>query len=284
MQQATDRPGAVRPIRKRPTRQLPFPLNLYQTAVGKKWVMALTGIVLLGYIFAHMVGNLKLYYGPADMNAYGDWLRQLGYPLLQEYQALWLMRTVLLLAFVLHIHAAYSLTRMNRAARPVGYQSRRDYIAADFAGRTMRWTGVIVLLFVVWHLLDLTIEPATVNPDFIAHDPYNNVVASFEQPLVAGFYVIANLALGLHIWHGTWSLFQSLGWNNPRFNAARRHFATIFTVVVIGGNLSFPIMVQAGVISQDSRTTPYGHEAEAVGTGDDASPSAPVVVTEEAAR
>jgi succinate dehydrogenase / fumarate reductase, cytochrome b subunit len=286
MQQATDRPGAVRPIRKRPRRGLPFPLNLYQTAVGKKWVMAITGIILLGYVFAHMVGNLKLYYGPADMNAYGDWLRHLGYPILQNSQALWLMRTGLLAAFVLHIHSAYSLTMMNRAARPTNYQGSRDYIAANFASRTMRWTGIIVLLFVIWHIMDLTLGTPGVNDEFIAHDPYNNVVTSFERPLVAAFYVVANLALGLHIWHGTWSLFQSLGWNNPRFNAGRRHFATIFTVVVIGGNLSFPIMVQAGLISQENRTTPYGEDYTTPedDLGGDAALGAPVVVTEEATR
>ncbi|MFP4513738.1 MAG: succinate dehydrogenase cytochrome b subunit [Acidimicrobiales bacterium] len=286
MQQATERPGAVRPIRQRPTRQLPFPLNLYQTAVGKKWVMAITGIALLGYVLAHMIGNLKLYYGPADMNAYGEWLRSLLYPALQEEQLLWILRTGLLVAFVLHIHSAYSLTVMNRTSRPVDYQSQRDYIAANFASRTMRWTGIIVLLFVIWHLMDLTLGTPGVNDEFIAHDPYNNVVASFERPLVAGFYVIANLALGVHIFHGAWSMFQSLGLNNPRLNAARRWFATIFAAVIVIGNVSFPIMVQAGVISQDDRTTPYGNEQDhaTAGPGAAQAPGAPVVVTEEAAR
>ena len=286
MQHAPERPGAVRPIRKRPSRTLPFPFDLYQTAVGKKWVMAVTGIVLLGYVFAHMVGNLKLYYGPADMNAYGDWLRHLGYPILQNSQALWLMRTGLLVAFVLHLHSAYSLTMMNRAARPVGYQSQRDYIAADFAGRTMRWTGIIVLVFIVWHIMDITLGTPGVNDEFIAHDPYNNVVASFERPLVAAFYVVANLALGVHIYHGAWSMFQSLGVNNPRLNQARRGFATILAAVIVLGNVSFPIMVQAGVISQENRTTPYGHDYETPrdDLGGDAALDAPVVVTTEATR
>src|SRR5690606_22251447 len=127
MQHAPERPGAVRPIRKRPSRKLPFPFDLYQTAVGKKWVMALTGIALLGYVVAHMVGNLKLYYGPADMNAYGDWLRHLGYPVLKNSQALWLLRTGLIVAFILHLHSAYSLTVMNRQARPVGYQRSEEH-------------------------------------------------------------------------------------------------------------------------------------------------------------
>jgi succinate dehydrogenase / fumarate reductase, cytochrome b subunit len=284
MQHAPERTGAVRPIRKRPTRTLPFPFDLYQTAVGKKWVMAITGIVLLGYVFAHMVGNLKLYYGPHDMNAYGDWLRHLGYPILQNSQALWLMRTGLLVAFLLHLHSAYSLTMTNRAARPVGYQAPRDYIAADFASRTMRWSGVIVLFFILFHLADLTAGRA--NPDFIAHDPYNNVVVSFERPLVAAFYVIANLALGVHIYHGTWSMFQSLGANNPRLNPARRGFATLLTAVIVIGNVSFPIMVQAGLISQDNRTTPYGLEYDTPtdDLGGDAALGAPVTINLEAIR
>lgn len=263
MQQATDRATtSVRPIASRPTRKLPFPLNLYQTAVGKKWVMAITGIVLLGYVLAHMVGNLKLYFGPEDMNAYAEWLRHLLYPALRETWTLWLMRTALIVAFVLHIHSAYSLTVMNRKARPVGYQSERDYIAADFAGRTMRWSGVIVLLFVIWHLLDLTFGAEVVNGSFIAHDPYNNVVASFERPLVAAFYVVANLALGIHLFHGAWSIFQSLGANNPTLNKVRRPLATALAVVVVAGNISFPIAVQAGIISQENRTTPYADEID----------------------
>jgi succinate dehydrogenase / fumarate reductase, cytochrome b subunit len=281
MQQAPERPGAVRPIRKRPTRKLPFPLDLYQAAVGKKWVMAITGIILLGYVLAHMIGNLKLYYGPESMNAYGDWLRTLLYPALQKEQALWLMRTGLLVAFVLHLHSAYSLTVMNAKARPVDYQSPRDYIAANFASRTMRYSGIIVLFFVLFHLADLTGGRA--NPDFIAHDPYNNVVVSFERPLVAAFYVIANLALGVHIFHGAWSMFQSLGVNNPRLNSLRRGFATVLTAVIVVGNVSFPIMVQAGLISQDNRTTPYGNDADTDNGGDSAL-GAPVVITTEATR
>jgi succinate dehydrogenase / fumarate reductase cytochrome b subunit len=286
MQHAPERPGAVQPIRKRPSRRLPFPFDLYQTAVGKKWVMALTGVALIGYLIAHMVGNLKLYYGPEKMNAYADWLRHLLYPAFAESQVLWMMRTGLIVAFILHLHSAYSLTVMNRQARPVGYQSQRDYIAADFASRTMRWSGVLVFAFVVWHLMDLTFGTPGVNDGFIAHDPYNNVVRSFERPLVAAFYVVANLAIGIHLWHGAWSIFQSLGVNNPRLNPLRRALATVITVVVVAGNVSFPIMVQAGIISQENRTTPYGHDsataADEVGGG--SALGAPVVVTTEAAR
>ena len=221
--------------------------DFYGSAIGKKYVMAITGIVLMGYVLAHMIGNLKLYMGEAEMNAYGEWLRVIGYPALPEAGLLWMMRLALIAAFVLHIHAAYSLTMMNRRARPVRYQSKQDFIAADFAGRTMRWTGVIIALFVIFHLLDLTTGQA--NPDFAHGEVYGNVVASFSRPLVAIFYLIANLALGFHLYHGAWSLFQSMGWNNRRFNHWRRYFAVAFAVIVTVGNLSFPIAVMTGIVS-----------------------------------
>ncbi len=157
------------------------------------------------------------------------------------------MRSGLIVALVLHIHAAYALTVMNRRARRVSYESDRDYVAANFAARTMRWTGVIVLLFIGFHLADLTWGNA--NPEFVRGEVYQNVVASFSRWPVAIFYIVANLALGLHIYHGTWSLFQSMGWNKPRFNVLRKQFAVAFTVVIVIGNLSFPIAVLTGIVS-----------------------------------
>jgi succinate dehydrogenase / fumarate reductase cytochrome b subunit len=153
---------------------------------------------------------------------------------------------------LLHIHAAWSLTQLNRKARPVKYQSARDYQIASFASRSMRYTGVIVLLFVVWHLLDLTF--GTVNTigaegEFVRANVYENVVRSFERVPVSVFYIVANIALGIHLFHGAWSLFQSMGWNNPRFNKWRRAFATGFATVVVVGNVSFPVAVLAGIVS-----------------------------------
>ena len=287
MQQATERAGTVRPVNRRPTRKLPFPLNLYQTAVGKKWVMALTGIALLGYVLAHMVGNLKLYYGVESINHYGEWLRELAVPALARTQALWLLRIGLIVAFVLHIHSAYALTMMNRRARPVGYQSDRDYIAADFASRTMRWSGIIVGLFVVWHLADITW--GWVNPDHVLGDPYHNVVESFSVLPIALFYVVANLLLGVHIYHGAWSIFQSLGANNPRLNGVRRPFATAFAAIIVIGNVSFPIAVQLGIVDEDNRTTPLADEVEddqpeVEGDTVEAAPADLVITISEAAR
>lgn len=225
----------------------PFLVELYGSALGKKYVMAITGVVWMGYVLAHMLGNLKLYASAADFNTYAEFLRRLLYPLLPESGTLWLMRLVLIVALVFHVLAAYQLTVMNRKARPDSYGAKRDYVTADFAARTMRWTGVIVLLFLAYHLADLTF--GWVNPAPAGASVYDKVIASFSQPAVSGFYLVANLALGVHLYHGGWSLFQSMGWNNRRFNHWRRTFAIGFAAVVTIGNLSFPIAVLLGVVS-----------------------------------
>ncbi|HEX6031829.1 MAG TPA: succinate dehydrogenase cytochrome b subunit [Tepidiformaceae bacterium] len=239
------RAPVVSPVRTRPGSRLWF-LDFYSSSVGKKAVMAVTGIVILGYVFAHMAGNLHLYQGADKLNGYGEHLRTIGEPILPHTGFLWILRSVLILAFVLHIHSAFSLTRINRKARPVKYQGGRDYIAANYAARTMRWTGVIVGLFLIYHLMDLTWGVG--GADFTRGEPYQNLVASFERTPVAIVYIIANLALGLHIFHGAWSLFQSLGWNNPRFNPWRKAFAVAFAAVIVAGNVSFPIAVMTGIV------------------------------------
>src|ERR1700755_2759495 len=219
--------AAVRPSRP----------SLYSTAVGKKYAMAISGMVLMAFVLVHMIGNLKIYFGASALDRYSHWLRTVGEPALPEQTLLWGVRIALLVALGLHLHAAYTLTQMNRRARPVKYASKRDFAAADFASRTMRWTGIIVLLFVAFHLLDLTWGPA--NPDFVEGDPYHNVVKSFQRIPVALVYVLANVALGVHLYHGAWSLFQSMGWTRPR----RREFAVAFAGLIVLGNISFPIAV-----------------------------------------
>ncbi len=228
-------------------KRAPYPVELYRTAVGKKYVMAVTGIMWMGYVLAHMAGNLKIYMGAEDVNHYGEWLRTLLTPFFPRTVFLWILRSGLIAAIILHVHAAYSLTRMNWA-RDKKYESRRDFIAASFASRTMRWTGTIVLLFIIFHLADLTWGVDGVHPDYQRGNVYHNLTESFERPAVAIFYILANLALGVHLLHGAWSLFQSLGMNHPRFNAWRRWFAYAFTIVVIGGNITFPLAVMTGVI------------------------------------
>ncbi len=241
----------------RGAKRKPFLLDFYGTAVGKKYVMAITGIMLIGFVVAHMIGNLKAYLGVVefegseayDLDVYGHWLRELLVPAIPHGVTLWLLRVGLIVAVLLHIHAAYSLTVMNRKARPVKYQSARDYQVATFASRTMRWTGIIVLLFVLWHLADLTL--GWVNPGFEHGEVYRNLDASLSRIPVAILYIVANIALGTHLFHGTWSLFPSMGWNNPKFNAWRKGIAAGIATVVVVGNVSFPIMTLAGVIDHD---------------------------------
>jgi succinate dehydrogenase / fumarate reductase cytochrome b subunit len=238
---------AVRPARKK----APFPVELWRSAIGKKWLMAITGIMLMGFVFAHMVGNLKMYLGKDAagvyaIDHYGEFLRNLAVPLLPHTVALWLLRLGLIGAGIVHVAAAASLTRMNHQARPIKYQSPRDYIAANFASRTMRYTGIIFTLFLAWHLADLTWGWA--NPGYVRGEVYRNLHASLSRVPVAILYVAGNLALGIHLFHGAWSMFQSLGWNNPRFNAWRRNFAVGFATIIVVGNLSFPIAWVTGAL------------------------------------
>jgi succinate dehydrogenase / fumarate reductase cytochrome b subunit len=226
-------------------------VEFYGSAIGKKAVMAVTGIVLLGFVLVHMLGNLKIYTGETHLDAYGAYLREIGEPILPHTGFLWILRVGLILAFIFHIHAAYSLTVINRKARKIGYKGGRDYVAANYAARTMRWSGVIVGFFVLFHLMDITWGYHVVHPGFERGAPYHNLVQSFsvDRWPVAVIYIIANILLGIHIFHGAWSLFQSLGWNNPRFNRWRRYFAIGFAAVIVIGNVSIPIAVLTGAVS-----------------------------------
>lgn len=261
MAQTMQRPGPA-PVRKR-AKEWPFPLNLYQSAVGRKWVMAVSGIVLLGFVVSHMIGNLKIYEGPLEVRKYAETLRELGVAVVPREWVLWAIRFVLLAAFVVHIHSAYSLAAMSRKSNPRNgidgqktYVGGRDYIAANYASRTMRVTGPIVLLYLFFHLADLTW--GWLDEDWVYGDPYHNVVISMERLPFALIYIVANIALAVHIFHGTWSMFQSLGINSPRINAARKHLATGLAAIILIGNLSFPLSVQFGLVDQDNCTAPCG--------------------------
>ena len=230
-----------------------FITDLYGTAVGKKYAMAISGLMLVGFVIAHMVGNLKMYLGQKDFDHYAEFLRDLLVPILPRTVLLWLLRVGLLAAVGVHIHAAYSLTVLNRKARSVKYQSPRDYQVATFASRTMRWTGIIVFLFVIWHLADLTWGFANAigtDGTFVRGEAYDNVVRSFERVPVSVLYIIANIALGTHLFHGVWSLFQSMGWNHPKFKKWRKNIAIGVATVVVVGNVSFPIAVLAGIVGK----------------------------------
>ena len=254
---ATQPAGSVPVFKTR--RALPFPLNIYQSSVGRKWVMALTGIGLLGFVIVHMIGNLHIYEGPSRMYEYAETLRELGGGLVPRTLLLWIMRVGLLAMFLVHLHSAYTLKERSRLASDragfVGgakkYESKRDYIAANYASRTMRWTGPIVGLYVLFHLADLT-WGWWLGDAYVRGNPHHNVVESLSSIPVAIIYVVANVALAVHIFHGTWSMFQSLGVNNPRYNGLRRNLATVLAGVVLIGNLSFPVLVQAGLVNEDN--------------------------------
>jgi len=222
--------------------------DLYRTAVGKKAVMAVTGIILFGFVVVHMIGNLKLYergqfHGVPYLDAYGYFLRHMGEPLVPAYTLLWIVRAILIVAVVFHIWAAWQVTRISQAARPRDYVSRPK-IHTTYAARTMRWGGVIILLFVIYHLLHFT--TGTVHPDFQEGNVYHNVVTGFSVWYVSLFYIVAQVALGFHLYHGLWSMFQSLGWNHPRYNHWRNGFAHAFAWIITLGNISFPLAVLAG--------------------------------------
>ncbi len=244
--------GPVTGTARATRRRKPFLLDLYSTAVGKKYAMAITGIGLIGFVVFHMIGNLKMYMGASDLNHYAHFLEKLLYPILPEKVLLWILRGGLIAMAVLHIHAAVTLTTLNRRARSVKYQSARDYQVASFASRSMRITGVVVFLFIVWHLLDLTfgtVNSYTGTKDAEGlKDVYGAVVFTFDRIPVAIFYIVANIALGVHLFHGVWSLFQSMGWNNPRFNKWRRQIAVGLATLVVVGNVSFPVAAMAGIV------------------------------------
>ncbi len=222
-------------------------LDLYRSAVGKKAVMALSGLVLFGFVLVHMLGNLKLYQGAEKFNAYAEWLREVGSPAVPHSGLLWAARLGLLAAAAVHVAAAWQLTLMNRRARPDGYRLL-DTQQASYASRTMRWGGVLILLFVVYHLAHFTWGLSWAHPDFVAGDAYHNVVAGFNVWWVSAFYIVAQLALGLHLYHGLWSFFQSLGWTQSRSDGFRRAFASAFAWLITVANISFPLAVLTGIV------------------------------------
>jgi succinate dehydrogenase / fumarate reductase cytochrome b subunit len=210
-------------------------LTLHQTTIGKKVIMALSGVIIVGFTIGHFLGNLNLYLGPEAMDGYAETLQSLP-PLV------WGTRLVLLSAFGAHISSALALWLRNIKARGSRYKKRQD-LATDYAARTMYWSGPILLLFVIYHLLHFTILPA--HPGEV----YRNVVEGFQNPLIAGVYIAGNLALGFHIFHGIFSAFQTLGANHPRYNTYRRDAAVAISAAITIGNLSFPISVLAGLVT-----------------------------------
>lgn len=220
-------------------------LKLSDTTVGKKILMALTGVVYVGFVIAHMVGNLKVYQGAEHFNQYAEGLRTVGAPFFGHGQLLWIARIILIISIFIHITMAAQLTLRSRAARKVGY-TRYDSLVFSYASRTMLWGGIVILLFIIYHLLHFTF--GTVHPNFIPGDAYHNFVTGFQQWPVSIVYIAAMIPLGLHLYHGVWSAFQTLGANNPRYNRYRRPLAAAIALVVVLANISFPLAVLAGVL------------------------------------
>ena len=200
--------------------------------------MALTGVVLTGFVLAHMAGNLLLYKGPEALNAYAEMLQS-------KPAVLWAARAVLLGSVVLHIWAATTLTLLNLSARPIGYR-KSAYEASTYASRTMRWGGPLLLLFIVYHLLHFT--AGSVHPNFVRGDVYHNVVIGFGNPWVVFFYVLSMVALSLHLFHGVDSMLQTLGLSHPRYNGLRSMIGAAYAALVSVGNLSFPLSVFFGLV------------------------------------
>lgn len=219
---------------------------LVHSSIGQKVQMAVTGVILLLWIIGHMAGNLKAFQGPEKFNAYAEFLREMGAPVFGHGQLLWAVRIGLLLAVVIHVVAALRLTLMSRGARPVRYGHGLEADASTYASRTMRWGGVIILLYVIYHLMHLTF--GTAHPDFVAGDAYHNLVTGLAAWPVSAVYVVAVLALGLHLYHGFWSAFQTVGANHPRYNRLRRPAAAVLAVAITVGFITVPVAVLTGIL------------------------------------
>lgn len=220
--------------------------SVWRSTVGKKAVMAVTGLIMLAYLVAHMLGNLKVFFGAGEFNHYAAWIRTIGEPFLHHEWFLWLARVALSVAVVLHGVAAYQLSRRDLAARPVKYRGRGRR-RVSYATRTMRWGGVILGLFIVWHILDLT--TLTVNPNAQEGRSYENLVASFDRWYVSAFYIVAMLALGLHIRHGFWSAAQTLGVGSARRDRLLKALANGLATLLTCGFIAVPLGVLTGVVS-----------------------------------
>ena len=225
-------------------------LTLYRSSIGKKAIMALSGLIGIGFLVLHMYGNLKIFEGPEYFNAYAAGLRSLGAPLFGYSHLLWIARLVLLAAVILHVVMAYQLTRQDLGGRPrqIRYAVKKD-VQATYASRTMRWGGVLLLLFIIYHIMNLTLGVVGYGSDgFHPEDAYGNVINSFSNPLATIFYVIAMLALGLHLYHGFWSMFQTLGLNSYRTDRLLRILAGLVSAVLTLGFIAVPLAVLFGVV------------------------------------
>jgi succinate dehydrogenase / fumarate reductase, cytochrome b subunit len=224
--------------------------RVWHSSLGKKYIMAITGLALVGFVIAHLLGNLQIFLGPEALNRYGNFLQTTP-------ELVWPLRIGLLAMVLLHIFAAIALTRQNRAARPVAY-AHYEVVAASYASRTMFMSGIIVFVFIIYHLLHFTVQVPQINltgQDFRLledskqrHDIYTMMVSGYRNPLVSGFYVLGIALLSLHLSHGISSLFQSLGLSNRVYMRFLDKLAIVFAIAIFLGYVSIPAAVLMGVV------------------------------------
>jgi succinate dehydrogenase / fumarate reductase cytochrome b subunit len=223
-------------------------VRFYDAPIGKKAVMAVTGLVLFGYVVAHLLGNLQIYSSnPEQINKYAAFLHNPA-----NAVALWTARSVLLLCVILHIVAAIQLWVQNNAARPVGYRRKAD-VPTSYAARTMRYSGLIIAAFVIFHVLHLTVGaipglPAAPETSLPGPDVRANVIAGFQNYWVSGFYILAMVLLCLHLYHGIWSMFQSMGVSHPKYTPVIKRGAAVIAILIAIGNISIPVAVLTGLL------------------------------------
>ncbi len=220
------------------------------TSIGKKLLMASASLILFLFVILHLAGNLKIFLGEEPFNHYAEWLRTVGSPLFPSKTVLWIVRVLLIAAFLVHVGAYYLLWLRTRRARTHGYR-KYDPQVFSWMSRAMLWGGIAILAFVVFHLLHLT--TGTIHPDvayrFQRANPYENAIAGFHVWWVTVFYVIGVVALGMHLYHGLWSAMQTFGINNPTYNRYRRPTAAAIAILIAVGYLSIPLGVAMGVLS-----------------------------------
>lgn len=211
----------------------------WRSLVGKKVVMAVTGVILLLYIIGHLLGNLQIFEGPERLNAYAAFLKSTG-------ELLWAVRIVLLVSLVLHVIASIQVSLASKRARPAGYAEKKS-IETSYAARTMIWSGPLIFLYVVYHLAMFTF--LVTGPGYSPTDVYRNEVQAFQVPAISAFYAVAIIFLGMHLYHGAWSMLHTLGASNPRYRVLRKTIAPIVAIAITVGYIAIPIAVLLGFIS-----------------------------------
>ncbi len=219
---------------------------LYRSSVGKKVLMAVTGFIWFGFLVGHLAGNLGAFLGAEHFNEYAHHLRVFGEPMIPEYGFLTAFRLLMLAAFLAHVVLAWQTTQQSHQARAVGYR-KPENLSFSPASRLMRWGGVLILVFLVFHILHMT--TGTVHSSFVAGDAYGNLVRGLSNPLIAGFYVVAMLAVSAHLFHGLWSMLQTVGAAHPKYKHLRRPVAAVIAAIIFFGFISLPVSVLAGILS-----------------------------------